>query len=184
VGMDQMTPRLAGLRLAPVQASSWGHPETSGLPTIDYFLSSELMEPPEADAYYTEKLVRLPNLGIAYVPPPIAASSVTRATLGLGPDTVVFWCCQHLPKYLPEFDGVFARIARQVDNARFVFIASPRGEEVTHAFRRRLARAFAAEGLDAARYVVMLGRLMTADFVGVARISDVFLDSIGWSGCN
>jgi protein O-GlcNAc transferase len=184
IGMDEITPRLAGLRLAPVQFTSWGHPMTSGFPTIDYFLSSDLMEPPEADAHYTEKLVRLPNLGIAYVPPPIAASTVTRAALGLRPDAVVFWCAQHLPKYLPEFDGVFARIAREVGNAQFVFIASPRGEKVTAAFQRRLARAFAAEGLDVARHVVMLGRLITADFVGVARASDVFLDSIGWSGCN
>jgi protein O-GlcNAc transferase len=184
IGMDEMTPRLAGLRLAPVQCTSWGHPATSGFPTIDYFLSSELMEPPEADAHYTEKLVRLPNLGIAYVPPPIAASSVTRAALGLRPDAVVFWCAQHLSKYLPECDGVFARIAREVPDAQFVFIASPRGEKVTATFVRRLARAFAAEGLDVARHVVMLGRLVTADFVGVARVSDVFLDSIGWSGCN
>ena len=184
IGMDQMTPRLAGLRLAPVQCSSWGHPSTSGLPTIDYFLSSELMEPPDADAHYTEKLVRLPNLGIAYVPPPIAASTVTREALGLRPDATVYWSCQHLPKYLPEFDRVFARISREVGNAQFVFIASPRGEEVTAAFRRRLARAFAAEGLDVARHAVMVGRLVTADFVGVARVSDVFLDSIGWSGCN
>ncbi|MBV8751463.1 MAG: tetratricopeptide repeat protein [Hyphomicrobiales bacterium] len=184
IGMDPMTTRLAGLLLAPVQASSWGHPETSGFPTIDYFLSSELMEPPEADAYYTEKLVRLPNLGVAYVPPPIADSTVTREALGLRPDDIVFWCCQHLPKYLPEFDSVFPRIAREVANARFVFIASPRGEEVTARFQRRLARAFAAQGLDGARHVGMLGRLLTADFVGVARVSDVFLDSIGWSGCN
>jgi len=184
IGMDAMTPRLAGLRLAPVQCNSWGHPTTCGFPTVDYFLSSELMEPEEADVHYTEKLVRLPNLGVAYVPPPIAASTVTREALGLRRDAIVFWCCQHLPKYLPEFDGVFARIARQVENAQFVFIASPRGEEVTARFRRRLARAFAVEGLDAARHVVMLGRLLTADFVGVARISDVFLDSIGWSGCN
>jgi protein O-GlcNAc transferase len=184
IGMDPMTPRLAALRLAPVQATSWGHPTTSGFPTIDYFLSSDLMEPPEADAHYTEKLVRLPNLGVAYVPPPIDAASPTRETVGLRPDAVVFWCCQHLPKYLPEYDGVFARIAREVGNVQFAFIASPRGEEVTERFRRRLARTFAAEGLDVARHVVMLGRLVTADFVGVARLSDVFLDSIGWSGCN
>ena len=48
--------------------------------------------------------MRLPNLGIAYVPPPIAGSTVTREALGLRPDAVVYWCCQHLPKYLPEFD--------------------------------------------------------------------------------
>lgn len=184
IGMDQMTPKLAGLRLAPVQCTSWGHPTTSGFPTIDYFLSSDLMEPADAQAQYTEQLVRLPNLGIAYVPPPIAPATVSRAAVGLHPDAVAFWCCQHLPKYLPEFDGVFARIARQVDNAQFVFIASPRGEEVTERFRRRLLRVFAAEGIDARRHVVMLSRLTTADFVGVAGVCDVFLDSIGWSGCN
>jgi protein O-GlcNAc transferase len=184
IGMDQMTPRLAGLRLAPVQCTSWGHPTTSGFPTIDYFLSSDLMEPPDADAHYTEKLVRLPNLGIAYVPPPIAASALTREKIGLRPDAVLFWCCQHLPKYLPEFDAAFARIAREVDNAQFVFIASPRGPEVSERFYRRLGRAFAQQGLDVRRHVVMLGRLTTADFVGVASICDVFLDSIGWSGCN
>ena len=85
IGMDQMTPRLAGLRLAPVQCTSWGHPTTSGLPTIDYFLSSELMEPPDADARYTEKLVRLPNLGIAYVPPHGQSIAGARA---LPPDAI------------------------------------------------------------------------------------------------
>lgn len=54
IGMDPMTVRLAALRLAPVQCTSLGHPETSGLPTIDYYLSSDLMEPADANAHYTE----------------------------------------------------------------------------------------------------------------------------------
>jgi protein O-GlcNAc transferase len=184
IGMDQMTSKLAGLRLAPVQCTSWGHPTTSGFPTIDYFLSSDLMEPPDADAHYTEQLVRLPNLGIAYVPPPVVPTALAREKVGLRADAIAFWCCQHLPKYLPQFDDVFARIAREVGNAQFVFIASPRGEDISERFRRRLVRAFAAQGIDAARHVVMLSRLTTADFVGVAALCDVFLDSIGWSGCN
>jgi len=53
VGMHPMTVRLAALRLAPVQAASWGHPETTGLPTMDYYLSGEALEPPGAQAYYT-----------------------------------------------------------------------------------------------------------------------------------
>ena len=52
IGMDRMTTRLASLRLAPIQCASWGHPDTSGLPTIDYYLSSDLMEPPEANDHY------------------------------------------------------------------------------------------------------------------------------------
>jgi protein O-GlcNAc transferase len=184
LGMDVVTPRLAALRLAPIQCVSLGHPTTSGLPTIDYFLSSELMEPEDAQAHYTERLVRLPNLGFAYVPPAIEPTAMRRESIGLRPDAVAFWCCQHLPKYQPQFDRVFARIARRLAAAQFVFIASPRGEEVTERFRRRLARAFAAEGLDAGRHVVILSRLTTPDFAGVAAICDVFLDSIGWSGMN
>src|SRR5581483_3596785 len=68
IGMDKVSAQLAAMRLAPVQCTSWGHPVTSGFPTIDYFLSSDLMEPPEADAYYSERLVRLPNLSIYYEP--------------------------------------------------------------------------------------------------------------------
>jgi len=184
IGMDQMTPKLAGLRLAPVQCTSWGHPTTSGFPSVDYFLSSDLMEPPDAQAQYTEKLVRLPNLGIAYIPPPLASKAVTREQIGLRADAVLYWCCQHLPKYLPQFDDAFARIASRVVNAQFVFIASPRGDEVTERFRQCLSRAFNARGLDATRHVVMLPRLSTTDFAAVAGVCDVFLDSIGWSGCN
>ena len=66
IGMDRLTAQLAGQRLASVQCCSWGHPVTSGFPTIDYFISSDLMEPANAAAHYSEQLVRLPNLSIYY----------------------------------------------------------------------------------------------------------------------
>ena len=40
IGMDPLTYFLAFARLAPVQCVTWGHPVTTGIPTIDYFLSS------------------------------------------------------------------------------------------------------------------------------------------------
>ena len=42
--------------------TAWGHPMTSGLPTIDAFLSADAMEPPDAQDHYSEELVRLPGL--------------------------------------------------------------------------------------------------------------------------
>jgi protein O-GlcNAc transferase len=56
--MDELSLQLAAQRLAPIQCNSLGHPETSGLPTIDYFLSSDMMEPLDADKHYTERLYR------------------------------------------------------------------------------------------------------------------------------
>jgi protein O-GlcNAc transferase len=184
IGMDPMTQRLAGLRLAPVQATSWGHPDTSGLPTIDDYLSSDLMEPPGAEAHYTERLVRLPNLSIWYETPTLTPEALSRSDLGLPDDVVIYWCCQSLYKYLPRFDGVFARIAAGVPNACFLFIEYPHGQRVNTIFRERLAAAFADAGLDAERHCRFLPSMPQARFAAVCRLADVFLDSLGWSGCN
>lgn len=183
VGMNGMAARLAALRLAPVQCNSWGHPDTSGFPTLDYYLSSDLMEPQDADGHYTERLVRLPNLSINYEPID-AAATVSRVELGLRDDAVVYWCGQSLYKYLPQYDEVFACIAREVPSCQFAFIRYRRGDEVTDLFRQRLAQVFAAHGLDVKRHVVVLPRLDQARFLGAVGQADVFLDSLGWSGCN
>ena len=113
VGMDPVAGRLAAMRLAPVQCVAWGQPETTGMPTIDYFLSSALMEPPEGDGFYTESLVRLPDLGAWYKPDVLLPDvdcvrpGLTRVGLGLDREAPVFWSGQALYKYLPVYDCDF-----------------------------------------------------------------------------
>jgi protein O-GlcNAc transferase len=109
---------------------------------------------------------------------------IDRAQLGLRPDAVVYWCCQSLPKYLPQFDAVFARIAAEVPNCQFTFIEFGGGRGVTEMFWARLDRAFKAVGLDAGDYCVFLPRLAPDRFVAAIGQCDIVLDSIGWSGCN
>jgi protein O-GlcNAc transferase len=184
VGMDSVSANLAAQRLAPVQCNSWGHPDTSGFPTLDYFLSSDLMEPDGAQACYTERLVRLPNLSIYYEPPAIVLPALPRTELGLRDDATVFWCGQSLYKYLPQFDTVFARIAQDVPGCQFAFIEHSRSPPVTEAFRARLARAFAALGLRAEAYCVFWPPRDPEQFMAAIAACDIVLDSIGWSGCN
>jgi predicted O-linked N-acetylglucosamine transferase (SPINDLY family) len=184
IGMDKVTAQLAAQRLAPVQCVSWGHPVTSGFPTIDYFLSSDRMEPHDAEAHYTERLVRLPNLSICYEPADVSPVALDRAQLGLRAGATVFWCCQSLPKYLPQFDAVFARIAAAVGDCQFTFIEFAGGPSVTARFRDRLDRAFVGVGLRAADHCVVLPRLAPDRFIAAIGQCDVLLDSIGWSGCN
>ena len=47
------------------------------------------MEIPEADHFYTEKLIRLPNLALNYTPPTMPAIPKSRAQLGI-PDEDLF----------------------------------------------------------------------------------------------
>lgn len=184
VGMDPTSVQLAAQRLANVQCNSWGHPETSGFPTLDYFLSSDRMEPPEGEDHYTEKLVRLPNLSTYYEPPAIPALVMSRAELGLQPSAVAFWCGQSLFKYIPQFDQVFARIAQEVSNCQFVFIEHQGAKPITDLFRKRLDDAFSAHGLHAADHCVILPRLDMQRFLAAIGQCNVILDSIGWSGGN
>jgi len=63
--------------------------------------------------------------------------------------TTVYWCGQAIHKFLPQFDQVFRRIAREVGDCQFVFVRFGCGELLNELFRRRLEETFAAFGLRA-----------------------------------
>ena len=182
VGMDPVTSQIAALRFAPVQCAAYGHPVTTGLPTIDYFISGELMEPPDAQQNYTETLLPLPNLGICFKKPVIPRALLTRsrADFGLPDEAVVYLCCQSVFKYLPQYDHLFAEIAVAVPRARFLFIVP--NELLRQNFVLRLDRVFARFGLRAADVCHFLGDLKTFDYWNLNLVADIFLDTIAWSG--
>ena len=110
IGMEPFTYFLAFARLAPVQCVTWGHPLTTGLDTIDWFLSGESLETEEADAHYTERLVRLRGLPTYYRKPQVAGPAKSRAELGLPESGSLYACPQTLFKFHPEFDRLLAAI--------------------------------------------------------------------------
>lgn len=183
IGMAPQATLMAGLRLAPVQCTTWAHPVTSGSPTVDYFLSSDLMEPDNAQAHYSEQLIRLPNLGFSYAKPEIPQPTKTRSDFQLRDDAVVYLSCQSLFKYLPQYDFVLAEIARRVPQAQFVFI-SRLGTHLTQQFQQRLQRAFAAVDLDSEDYCVALPNQGHETYLDLNLVSDIFLDTFSWSGGN
>src|SRR4029450_5863899 len=91
IGMDVETAVLAAQRLAPVQCTSWGHPQTSGYPTLDFFLRSALREPPNPDAHYSEKRIRLPTLSYYYEPFGDPLPPLRREDIGLRPGGIGCW---------------------------------------------------------------------------------------------
>jgi predicted O-linked N-acetylglucosamine transferase (SPINDLY family) len=183
IGMDPMSVKLASLRLAPVQVATWGHPETTGLPTIDYYLSAEGMEPPDAQENYTERLITLPNLGCFYRP---WESEVIRPDLGkLGIDSrSPIFLCPGMPfKYAPQDDWIYAEIARRLGRCQFIFFI-PGVSELAEKLRQRLEAAFVQYGLNIAEHVIFIPWLNGPAFDGLLRCADVFLDTMGFSGFN
>jgi predicted O-linked N-acetylglucosamine transferase (SPINDLY family) len=184
-GMDPVSIALGALRLAPLQMTSLGHPVTSGMRTIDIYLSSDYMEPANGQEHYTEQLVRLPHLGFTYSPPAITPDKIDRSDIGVAEDEPLFWCCQSLYKLLPRDDDVFPRIAGGVGRCKIAFIEEHRTESTnTPLFKARLAASFKKHGLSMEDYCIFLPHMSTSAFAGICRVADVFLDGIAWSGCN
>lgn len=181
IGMDPLTLQIAALRLAPVQCAIWGHPVSTGLPTIDYFISAGSMEPADGNRHYTERLVTLPGIGVTIPETTLPAVSVTRAELGIPEQAAVYVSAQSLFKYMPQYDDLYARIAREVGNAIFVF-AEGDIPAWTRTFRKRIEAPFHALGIAPEQHIRILPQRGLDEYFALLRCCDMMLDTVGWSG--
>jgi predicted O-linked N-acetylglucosamine transferase (SPINDLY family) len=163
----------AGMRLAPVQCTGWGQPVTSGLPTIDYYLSSELMEPENGDEHYRESLVRLPGSGLFWPRELPRPSGKSRSELGL-PDGPFVLVCQNLRKLAPKWDFLIAEV--QVRTGLPVVLIDYGVEVATDVTRERLSNL----GIK----TIWLPSQSQPDFLRIQQLAAVSLDSPAWNGGN
>lgn len=183
IGMDPTTAKLAAMRLAPVQAVSWGHPETSGLPTMDYYLSAQALESPDAQAHYTEKVELLPGTG-CWLPRAAEPVQETKwAEIGAAESELRLVCPGTPFKYAAEHDGLLVEIARRVPHGRLIFFRSKAGA-LSDRWQRRLRAAFQRAGLAYERHVLFVEWQEGPAFRSLLGSADLYLDTVGFSGFN
>jgi protein O-GlcNAc transferase len=191
VGMHPLTLQLAALRLAPVQATTWGHPETSGLPTMDLYISADALEPTGASDNYSEKLVALPNLGVYVEPLAPAVVEISLRSLNLPSDEPLLLCPGSPFKYSPLYDDVWINIAKQLrkklfkksSGGRLVFFRS-RSDIMDRFLESRLRTAFDKADVEFDAHVSIIPMLDRSRFFGLMRQSALMLDTLGFSGFN
>lgn len=171
IGMHPTATLLACARSAPLQVTGWGVPQTSGLATIDHYISSALAEPPQADAYYSEQLVRLPDMPCCYLSENLCRQSRSRDYFFLPLDVPLLGCLQSLWKLHPDFDAVLERLAQRLPQAWFVFIEA-RVTTYTDIFLQRLA--ITAPTLR--ERMVLLSYQSREDYIALAGCLDLLLD--------
>ncbi len=178
MSVHPLTTCLAYARLAPVQLTSWGHPVTSGVPTVDYYISSRMMEPENGRDHYTEKLVTLPHFPCTYKPPKLLMSPVKRDFFGL-PEHRTLYCCGHQAfKLHPDFDEILGNILRRDRRAELILI-NGWGEE-NHGML--LAKRVKSANPDVADRIQMLPRLSYVQYLSLSKLMDVHLDPILFGG--
>jgi predicted O-linked N-acetylglucosamine transferase (SPINDLY family) len=179
IGMDALTYTLAFSRMAPIQCTTWGHPVTTGSPTIDYFISSELLELPTADDHYTENLVRLATLATYYVRPQLSGPTKSRADFNLPEARHLYVCPQTLFKFHPAFDPILAEILRRDPDGELVLL-----EGRTTNWTRLLQSRFERTMPDVAARIRWLAQVPNEDFLQLLALADVVLDPIHFGGGN
>ena len=178
IGMEPLSYYLGFVRLAPVQCVLQGHPVTTGIPNIDYFISSAWQEPEDYWDHYTENCVRLSDVAFYYLQEP-SAEPGTRASFDLPDNKRLYFCPQTLFKFHPRFDAMLGGILRRDPDGR-VLLLRDRSEYRTGQLQERVNGTL---GADANR-VIWLDRMPRERFYTLLTLCDVILDTPFFSGGN
>jgi tetratricopeptide (TPR) repeat protein len=179
VGMEPISYALAFSRFAPVQCATWGHPVTTGIDTIDYFISSDLLEGEEAQDHYTETLVRLKTLPIYYYRPELPSPLPGREHFQLPHGQHLYGCPQSLFKFHPEFDPILAGILRRDPLGLLVLI---HGQHLH--WDELLLKRFSVTMPDVLERIRFLPSMPQPDYLALLACCDVLLDPLHFGGGN
>ncbi len=182
VGTDNTNYFLPFLRLAPVQCTSWGIQVTSGIPTLDYYLSSTLAEPDDAQAHYSERLILADTLLTFQRRTTLPLLPKSREHFGLSADQHHYLCAQQLGKFQPDFDPILAGILRGDPRGVIVVTEDRRGpsQKQSQDLRRRLAARLG----DVADRIVFVPYQAGDDYLSLVATADVLLDPLYFGGVN
>ncbi|MCP4457356.1 MAG: tetratricopeptide repeat protein [Cytophagales bacterium] len=177
IGTDSANYLLPFMRLARVQCTSWGWPTTSGIPNVDYFISSKHLETEESDGYYSEKLVRLNRLPVYYYKPPLPDAVKPLADFGLPADKHLYLCAQNLKKIHPDFDQLVSGILQKDPHAIVIFI-NDKQDNITQLLRNRLEYVMP----ELFARIVFLERMSEENYLSLLKQVNVALDTLHYGG--
>ena len=171
IGSDSLNYLMPFARLAPVQCTSHGSfLNTTGVPAVDYFLSSRLIESPAAAEHYSEKLWNSQTFLMHQVRlPPV--SPVARDHFGLPARCNLYVCFQNPLKLHPDIDPLLAGILARDPNAAVVLLGG-RHEQVVKLLRQRFLETVP----EAWQRIALLPWLAFDDYCRLLQLADVVLD--------
>lgn len=179
IGMYNLSYYMAYMKLAKIQCNTWGHSDTSGIDSIDYYFSSKLYELPynEAQTHYSEKLILQNSLCTSYVNP-LSKHNIesfkNRFHFGLTDDTIVYFCAQSLFKINPVYDEYIIKILQNVPNSIIIFLDGDKKPKILERLNNH--------GIGS--QIKFFPPMQHNNYMNIISISDIFLDIYPFGGCN
>ncbi len=161
---------LATQRLAPRQAVLAAYPMSTQLPEIDYFISFDWLEPVNAQAHYSEKLIQLSGTPQRNVSLP--DRFVDSEKFAQSQNKRTYFCPVRAPNLHVDFYPVLAEILRLDPEAQILIMGySTWVDEACQAY-------FKAQFPESADRILFLPTINERDFLSFVRVVDLVLDPI------
>jgi hypothetical protein len=179
IGMDPRTYFMAFMRLAKIQINTWGHSDTSGIDTIDYFISSKLYELDynESQLHYSEQLILQNSLCTYYINPLSKYNINTfknRYDYGFSDEIIIYFCAQSLFKFNPLFDEYIISILQSVDNCIILLLENDNKQKLIKRFNNK----------KITNKIHFISGMNHNNYINLMNIADVILDPYPFGGCN
>lgn len=169
-------------RVAPVQISYLGYPNTTGLREMDFRLVDAVTDPgPDDDRFHTEKLVRFAPCAWAFQPPASSPEPVRTQTPepNGAPSPVVFGSFNNFAKVSDVTLALWRRVLAAVPGSRLFLKSQGLGEPGTGDFVRQKLHAL----VDDPARIVLAGRTESlADHLALYSQVDIALDTFPYHG--
>ncbi len=172
----QCRSKIFALRAAPIQINYLGYPGTMGAGYMDYLIGDRTVIPRSHQAYYTEKIIYLPDSFIPFdTKYAIADKAFTREELGLPADGFVFCCFNNAYKITPDIFDSWMRILMRTEQS--VMWLSQDNSAAAGNLLKEASRC----GIDPRRLIFANRMPSLPEHVARLRSADLFLDTFPYN---
>jgi predicted O-linked N-acetylglucosamine transferase (SPINDLY family) len=173
IGMDPYTYMLSFARLAPIQVTTWGHPDCHAT-TMDYYITSTVFN--NDPKLHREKLVYMDGCSFSFEKPYglLERPKMNRSEFGIPENFHVYMCAQSIFKITPAFDPVVIGILERDANGIVVFLDTEASGFFRETIQRRLQKY--------AHRLLFIPKVPSVEYVACCRMADVLLDAFPFSG--
>lgn len=166
-------------RVAPIQCTWLGYPNTTGLPTMDYRIVDRVTDPPAMAGHTTEQLARLPDCFLCFSPNPNAPAV---GQTGAGRDDrathITFGSFNRLDKATPSTLDAWCRVLRAVPDSRMML----KSRMMTEELQRMAIGRFSSRGIEPHRIVPSDYVSSAEEHLGMYNKVDIALDTFPYNG--
>lgn len=163
---------------APVQVTWIGYPATTGLRSVDYKIADNYTDPPGlTEKYYTEKLMRMPDSFICYLPD--RESPRVSALPALTANHITFASFNNFAKVSAEIIGLWIKILLRLPGSRLIIKAESLADRI---IRKNTVDFFTCRGIDASRVELLSWKSSTKDHLETYNRVDIGLDTFPYNG--